>query len=190
MIMMMMASRCSVRLPDAGCGGLERTVRRFAAIMTLLTAIGCANGGSGATSDEPPDQTEAEPMELVVEHPDGSVTLYSPLDIHLITHLRSCLIQADYELLYDQLLADRAKQTYVAQGLDPRQSIQWFSDNRRDILILLNRMGQGMNSPDVYWENLGPVLRLKLHSGAARSMRFSTIDITREGGNFKLVHIE
>ncbi|MFG0328345.1 MAG: hypothetical protein ACF8PN_00465 [Phycisphaerales bacterium] len=157
--------------------------RRLFVLAILGVSCGCVS-----TSTPPPP--EPKPIELRVVHDDGSVTLNSPLPVHLLTHIRATLIDADYDLLYEQLISDYTKRVYHQRDRDPREVMTWFTDNQRDVLILLSRMGQGVNSPDVYWEMRGPITRLQLYGEAKRSSRLTTVDVIRENGQFKLVMIQ
>ena len=121
---------------------------------------------------------------------DGSITLNSPLPIYLINHLYNTLLAGKYDLLFDQLISQKAKQTYEKQNRDPHEIIDWFKKNRRDAVALLTRMNRGFNSPDVVWEQHGKIFRMQLTGRTAQGMRFTTMDITREGAQFRLVLIK
>lgn len=127
---------------------------------------------------------------LVIENPDGSVTLNSPLPQNLISNLYTALIQEEYDLIFEQLVATEAKETYEDQVRDPVEIAEWLQEHRRDVVALLIRMNRGLNSPDVVWTQRATIFRLKLTGRAAQGMRYTTLDLAREGAQFRLVLIK
>jgi len=133
---------------------------------------------------------EAGRTPLVIENPDGSVILNSPLPQNLISNLYTALIQEKYDLVLDQLVAAEAKETYENQDRDPVEIAEWLQEHRRDVVALLIRMNRGLNSPDVVWTQRGNTFRLKLTGRTAQGMRYTTLDLAREGTQFRLVLIK
>ena len=160
------------------------TITRALAAISLIALLACTT--TPADDSTPPRQ---EPMKLVIEHQDGSVTFLSPLPMHLISHLQRVMAEADYPTLYDQLLSNEIKQRYVSRGVDPRQCLPWFEANRRDILILLSRVAGGINSPSIVYDQAGPIIRLSVYGRPAMSLRYKSVEVIREDGNYKLLLI-
>ncbi len=130
-----------------------------------------------------------EASRLRVENSDGSVTLNCFFPEHLVGHLRSCIAMGEIELIYDQLLSDAAKQAYADKQLDAHQAVQWLMTNQRDVIIMLGRMSAGLSSPDVSWQSSGNTFRMQIVSPVRSSLRFTTLDLIREKGQFKLLLI-
>lgn len=134
-------------------------------------------------------ESDTEPTKLRIENPDGSVTLNSFLPEHLVGHLRSCIAMGESDLIYDQLLSGAAKQAYAEKTLDAHEAVDWLMDNQRDVLIMLNRMTGGLSSPDVSWQSMGNTYRMQIVSPIRSSLRFTTLDLITEDGQFKLLLI-
>jgi len=95
----------------------------------------------------------------------------------------------DYDLLYDQLLAEETKKAYRQRGQDPNDSMVWFAENQRDILIFLNRMSGGMSAPHVVSKSYGKNIRMVITGPVAQDLRFTNLEVTQEMGQFKLLMI-
>ena len=121
---------------------------------------------------------------------DGSTDLNTQSPEYLISHLNDALIEEKYDLLYDELISDEIKQTYLDVERDPQEIITWMQSNRRDALDLIRRMGGGLNSSDIVWNQRGPTIRLELIGRASQQVRFKSMDIIREQGEFKLMVIQ
>lgn len=136
------------------------------------------------------DRAQAQQAaQLTVLHEDGSITLNSPRPEHLIAHLRRYIAEANADLIHDQLLSDAAKALYVDRGLDSFDAAHWLIANQRDVLILLNRMTAGLSSPEVVSEPVDQGYRLRLAPHLERAFRFTTLDMVRENGQFRLLLI-
>jgi len=130
-----------------------------------------------------------EPTKLRIQNPDGSITLNCFLPEHLVGHLRSCIAMGETDLIYEQLLSDAAKQAYAEKKLDAHEAVDWLMTSQRDVLIMLNRMTGGLSSPDVSWQSMGNTYRMKIVSPVRSSLRFTTLDLISENGQFKLLLI-
>lgn len=136
------------------------------------------------------DRAQAQQAaQLTVVRDDGSVTLNSPRPEHLVAHLRQQIVEGNVDLIHDQLLSDAAKALYSQRGLDSHDAAHWLIANQRDVLILLNRMTAGLSSPEVISEAVDQGYRLRIAPHLERSFRFTTLDIVRENGQFRLLLI-
>lgn len=136
------------------------------------------------------DRAQAEQaLELTVVNEDGSITLNSTRPEHLVAHLRHHLVLGSVDLIHDQLFADAAKQIYSDQRLDSHDAVHWLIANQRDVLLLLNRMTNGVSSPDVVSQPMSNGWRLRIAPHLERAFRFTTLDMVREDGQFKLLLI-
>lgn len=138
-------------------------------------------------AQQPRENTEL--AKLRVENPDGTTTLNCYLPENLVMHLRNCIAMAEVDLIYDQLLSDAAKQVYIDEDRDPHEAVDWLITNQRDVIIMLNRMTAGLSSPDVSWQSLDNTYRMQIVSPVRTSLRFTTLDLIREEGQFKLLLI-
>ncbi len=129
-------------------------------------------------------------LPTVIENADGSRTLISTIPAHLVNHLHTELLKEDYDLILEQLVAESAKAMYEATDRDSWEIVVWMQSNRRDVIKLLMRMTAGLNSPDMTWTQRGKVFRLQLTGRTAQGMRFTTMDIEREDGLFRLILIK
>lgn len=129
-------------------------------------------------------------LNLVHENPDGSVEYNCMLPEYFVSNLYALLMNEDYEAIEEHLISDLARENYDSMDKDPHEIVDWLGKNRRDVIILLTRMAQGFNSPDVVWERSGSVYRLKLSGRAGYQFRFTVLDVARERGQFKLVLIK
>lgn len=127
--------------------------------------------------------------ELVIENEDGSVILQSFIPAHLINHLRNCLTEGDYELLYDQLLSDEIKQAYISRGRDPHEMLTWFEENQRDLLIFLTRASAGISAPHIVHSTQGNKLTMSIYGRIAQGLRFKTAEMIQANGQFRLYMI-
>lgn len=159
----------------------EKKTARISGLERLLSgeAQVSVNGGQPASLA----------VDTVIEHEDGTVTLLTPTPAHVIAHTRKCLYDLNYDLLLEQIIAGETKDTYEARGKDPGECADWFSENLRDVMMLLARMSGGMSSPNVASTYSGKYLQMKLYGRAAEGMRFTTVEMTQEMGQFKLLMI-
>jgi len=140
----------------------------------------------GKTSTE----AEADQTAPTTTLDDGTVVLNCILPDNLISHLRNCLIEGNYQALYEQLVAQHTKDVYVQKGEDPTVMIEWFKENRRDLLVLLNRMSLGAMSPNTTFEQAGDIYSLALIPQLAKDQKFGRIDMIRQDRQFRLLMIE
>lgn len=160
-----------------------------AAILASCVLTSCETVELSRTPKKSLIQPKSQSVPLIVEHPDGSVTLNSPLPINLIAHLRRCLVEEQWEVIFEQLLSNETKQMYRSRGQDPQAAVEWLGQNRQDVLIVLTRMSNGVNSPDVVWDASGPYIRMKIGSPVRYQMRFTNLDVVRENGQYRLLMI-
>jgi len=145
-------------------------------------------GGAGGRTNTAPGQGDANLLRT--ERPDGDFTLNAILPRHLVDHLRFHLSRREYDVVYDKLVAEEARELYESRGHDPRSEIiGWLEDHRVDILLMLRHIPLGIDSPNVRSEQAGPLFRLRVHGHVADPLRYDTIDVIRENGNFRLLTI-
>ncbi|NOG52722.1 MAG: hypothetical protein HND57_00055 [Planctomycetes bacterium] len=168
-----------------GCGSPEKESDGRKNQVSGLERLLSGEGQVSVNGSQPASMA----IETVVENPDGSTTLLTPTPAHVIAHTRKCLYDLNYDLLLEQLIAQETKKTYTDRGLDLQECADWFSDNLRDVLLVLNRMSGGMSSPNVVSKQSGKYLEMRIYGRAAEGMRFTTVEMTQEMGQFKLLLI-
>ncbi len=125
---------------------------------------------------------------LRVTDEDGGVTLVSTAPRHVVSHLRLLLAEGNRELLYDELLSERTKGVYIAQGRDPHEAVEFLFENKRDVLKLLARIPMGEFTPGMYLKPVGPsAFRMEVTSRG--DLVFTRLDIVWERGVCRLLLI-
>lgn len=143
-------------------------------------------------SERPKPEGGAEPLRLRQENPDGTVTLraWQPQDV--IANLLTCLRNQEYELFWDQLVADATKQEYELQGRpDGRAEFAEFCRrNRGELAATANRMLLGFTRRETLLESRGHgVIRLRLYPQIAEGHRFTSADVIRQQDGMRLLAI-
>lgn len=136
------------------------------------------------------DTENTNPRSLRITQPDGQTTLIMTSPRHVVLHLRQTLLQDEPELLFEQVLSDRAKKAYIEQGLDPHDAVDFLFEHRREILTMLQRMPQGELSPGMYLNKIGPsAYRLELSGASGQGLKFRRLDIVWERGICRLLAV-
>ncbi len=136
------------------------------------------------------DTQQQNPRSIRIEHEDGSVSLILSSPRHVVLHLRQALLVEDQDLLFTQILSDRAKQNYVQAGKDPHDAVTFLYDNRREVLKMLQRMPQGELSPGLFLKKIGPnAYRLELSGAQGRGLTIRRLDVVWEFGVCKLLAV-
>ena len=129
-----------------------------------------------------------KPGALRVEDADGNIRLVSRSPRHVVIHLRQAVLEDDYELFYEQLVADIAKTDYQRAGMDPYESVERIREDREHVLKLLQRMPMGEFTPGLYLQPRGRgVYRLEVED---HRLRLRKLDIIWESGVCKFVIVK
>ncbi|MBC22701.1 MAG: hypothetical protein CMJ32_02135 [Phycisphaerae bacterium] len=132
-------------------------------------------------------EPEAEQIKLREEDVKGNVTIRALLPEHVVAHLRGCLVSQEYELIYNQLLANSARNQFESGGGDFESFKVEFSRNRSDLVSALNRMSFGMLRSEVILERVGTNgYRYRFIPQLQDLFKFNVIEIVREDGLLKL----
>lgn len=183
----------------AGC---QEEARIVYAQPTLLQNVPGAVGGLNpdgtpregpATRPTPGSAAEALAMtetDLIKEGPDGRKVLVAKIIQHTIIHLVRTLRADDDELLYDQVISQATKDHLLSEGRDPREAIEFFKENRDDIIAMLSRMSAAENTPGVIVDQAGKRnFRLRITGTAAKGLRFTEYWVTLEKGNWRVLWV-
>ena len=131
----------------------------------------------------PDDSTESM---IRIRSDDGAVTLHAHAPQHVLAHAKRGIRQREYQLLWDQLLADRTKAAYARDGKGFSDFAAFCEANRPAMMETFNRMGFGLFSPDVIQESLGTDgFRYRLHPRLGDQFAFTEFDVVRESSGMK-----
>lgn len=175
-----------------GCEPETRVVRYDPFLARLPGAVGGeAPIGSGPVVDSLTPTPELAPEELVVRQPDGRVRLVSTQIRHVMVHTFTCLRDNQWDLLYDQVVSQRTKEHFAQEHEDPRRHILTFlKEHEDDISTLFARMPNAEKSPAVRLTRVERnMFKLALDNASTRGLRFTTLWISMERGQWKLVWV-
>jgi hypothetical protein len=137
------------------------------------------------------DKKDAKTFEPRTELEDGTVVLQAVLPQHVVFHTVTCLREEEYELLFDQVLAEDAKMSYETEDEARVAFTGMCKRNRRDLLVFLNRVLSSFNTQDVVVETMGEgVLRVRLYPAIARGFKYKGVYIANEAGSLRLLTIK
>lgn len=133
---------------------------------------------------------EGAQSQLRDQRPDGTIVLRAYAPEHVLSHAKRGIRQREYRVLWDQLLASRARAAYERQGQGYEEFAQFCEENRPAMMETFNRMGFGLYSPDVVQESLGTEsFRYRLHPSLGDQFTFTEFDIVREPSGLKWLMI-
>lgn len=140
---------------------------------------------------EPPeDARPVDGMGLRLMRPDGEIILILRSPGHVMHHLMVTLQNEEYDLLYDQVIAEAAKTEYRRVAQDPYESVQFLRKNRDHIGALFATFPLADRTPGV---NMKPVGRNTFRMTAPKMMwpdlRLRSFDVIIEDGRFRLMSI-
>ncbi len=122
---------------------------------------------------------------------DGSYYLVSRSPRDLIIHLYETLGAGEFEMMYEQLLAERTKQAYVEEGLDPVEAGKYIVRNRKHVAKLLELMPGAEGTPGVFMKTTpDKTYVLSVPNANAVSSKYSKLEFAIEEGRFVVVMIE
>lgn len=124
---------------------------------------------------------------IVIENPDGSITLISRSGRHLMTHISRTLRDNEPVLFTEQLLSDLTRMEYEERGLDPVEAFNTLKKHEEELRIFFARMPFGEQSPHVIMEKIGQKMyRVRLTGQAARDLQWTYMDMVLESGQWRL----
>lgn len=134
------------------------------------------------SDDEPP------PFRLRDETENGTVVLNAILPEHVIANTLNCLRGEEYDLLWDQGLAERTKLAYAAEGQGREEFVEFCREHRTEMARTLNRMLMGFLSNDVTVEPMGDgVVVCRFWPHIAQQFKFKNVAIVHEAFQQKLL---
>ncbi|MCA9295248.1 MAG: hypothetical protein KC983_02000 [Phycisphaerales bacterium] len=123
---------------------------------------------------------------------DGTVRLQALTPEHVLINTLICLRREEYQLLWDQMLAERTKSAYAeSEGGFPSFE-QYMRKYRKDLGRTLTRMVAGLPHQEVAIASMGEgITRCVLRPQHAQGFKFSIVDVERDDdGMMKLLMIK
>ena len=133
---------------------------------------------------------EGERFRIREELDDGTIVLRALLPQHVLANTLTCLRNQEYDLIWEQLLAERTRRAYELRGEGYEEFEVFFSSQRNELAATLTRMLLGLARGEAYMENVGGgIVRFRLHPRVATEFRFTTAEVIGEGGGLRLLII-
>ncbi|MSR41589.1 MAG: hypothetical protein EXS10_06780 [Phycisphaerales bacterium] len=131
------------------------------------------------------------------QHEDGTIQLRAMIPAHVVVNTMACLRDERYVELWRQLVASdvrsRAEASAYARGgttgSAEAEFVQWCVANRRDALMLLNRVSFGLSSSSAVMRNHGGgriTIELSPQIAQGTEFKLKTIEILTESDGLKL----
>lgn len=124
--------------------------------------------------------------------PDGKVivTLRALMPEHVLTNALTCVQREEYELMWEQLIAQRTKEAYEEAEQGFEEFAEVFRKHRHDFAATLTRMVSGLPAQEVSMKPIGGgITRCKLRPQIADPFKFKVVDVVKEDQQFKLLMI-
>jgi len=132
----------------------------------------------------------SKPFQIREEDEEGNITLRAVLPEHVLINALACIRNQEYQLMWEQLLADRTRLDYEDNG-GFEAFASYLSKNRHDLVATLTRMVAGIPSQEVSFTRLDDVVtRCRLRPQIAEGFRFKIVDVAKEMGELKLATIQ
>ncbi len=132
-------------------------------------------------------KSAATSADLRQQDEEGKTRLSAILPEHVILHLQQCLLDEDYELIWDELLAAETKAAYDDEEVGLAEFRSWCERNRNELYPMLNRLSASIRSPEVIIRQQGKAMRLEFHPTIGSQFEFTILDLIYEGYGLKLV---
>lgn len=120
----------------------------------------------------------------------GDVTLRAVLPVHVLTQGLVCLRDRDWNLLYEQVLSDGARNYFLRRKNGREEFIEFFEHHRNDLAKTMQKMIQGKPFGDVIVSEDGNIINMSFSSRMLGNFKFKKITLCREGEYLKLHSIE
>ncbi len=170
---------------SAAVGQLEDEVTLEDGTVLIFTS----RGGEPRTDDS--DGEPGERFQIRQELDDGTIVLRAFLPQHVLANTMTCLRNQEYELIWEQLLAERTKHSYELSEMGYEEFAGFFQANRMELAATLTRLMLGLSRGESFMENVGGgVVRFRFHPRIAPQFEFKSAEVIGEGGGLKLLMIQ
>lgn len=145
---------------------------------------------AASARNDPDADPDAKPFEIREEFDDGTVVVRCILPEHVIANTMTCLRNREYEVMWDQLIAQPTRNAYETDGLGFDDFADFMDGERPEIMKTLNRMSFGFLGQDVVLESGSRgALRARFSPRLASEFRFTIVEMTMEKDGLKLAMI-
>lgn len=134
--------------------------------------------------------------DLRAEDEGGKVEVYAMIPDHVLQHAVTMIYNEEYELMYDELLAERTQREYEERGGGREGFVAFVRTNRNELYAALNRMARDIRGPFVEMQRTGNQIRVQFHPSIVRpdltgnrAFKFGTVDMIYEGYELRLLKI-
>jgi hypothetical protein len=168
----------------------DRVVMPDGTVIVYQTGVGPPGGPADAGAD---GDGESKVFRIREQAEDGTERLHALMPEHVVAATLACLRSEEYELLWDQMIAQETKDAYAANGKGFEEFAAFFRAHRIELAKLLNRMLLGFMTYETVAEGAGDgVVVCRLHPKAAELFRFKRVLVVHEGPGkgMKLLVIE
>ncbi len=147
-------------------------------------------GGSPVPGDEGRAAGDRPAFQIREELDDGTVILRALLPQQVLVNMLTCLRNQEYELIWDQLLAERTKHNYELREQGFAEFETFCVTHRMELVATLTRMMLGLSRSEAFMKNVdGGVVRFYFHPRVAPEFKFKTVEVISENGGLKLLII-
>lgn len=148
------------------------------------------SGDIGDSSDDMGDGP-SQRFQVREELDDGTIVLRAFLPQHVLANTMTCLRNQEYELIWEQLLAEQTKRSYEAREQGYDEFAAFFTANRLELAATLTRLMLGLSRGESFMSNDGDgVVRFYFHPRIGPEFEFKTVEVVAEGGGLKLLMIK
>lgn len=131
-----------------------------------------------------------KPFLIREENEDGSITLRAILPEHILVNLLECLRNSEYELIWEQLLAEQTRQEFEATGGGEDGCTAFLKKNRHDLAATLTRMVAGLPAQETRFDRLADgIIRCRLRPQHVGELKYKYFDVIQEGVSLKLLNM-
>lgn len=192
-----------VLLVVAGCGETRTQYRKMPAFYHRMADID--GGVDGQTRDgmevrwleesegslEGFNDHTGKPFLMREEREDGTTSLNALVPEHVLLNTLDCVRNQEYQLLWDELVAEETRQWYEEEGGGFEACDAFFRVNRRDVVAALARMQAGMGSQEMRRVQIGDGRwRLQLIEQLHPRFRYTSLETVWDGKKYRLVTIQ
>jgi hypothetical protein len=154
--------------------------------------LGGLPGSESATPVTAPEGGRVDPPalpddKLVIELPGGKKKLQARTVRHLMIHIFNTVKAGDSQLFWDEVLCERTRADFSAQGQGPDEAMARMKSRQGDLEALFNAMPMGESTPGLFVVAAGGgAQRLQVTGMAARGLSWTGIDYVMERSNYRL----
>ena len=119
---------------------------------------------------------------------DGTVVLRALFPDHVLANTMTCLRNQEYQLLWDQVLAEVTKEEYLERDMGPEEFAAFCAKNRSEMMTTLHRMNFGYyGGSDVLIDTFEDrSVRIRFSPQLGRQFVFREVLVVMERNNMKL----